>query len=210
MTKFGDFCGWNFIDFRRRFFFSRKSRNFLFFKIYLVKWRKFAPSLPPQKNRCMVHKIQKEVEWDVEGKQTSLKWRAKRCPKMQQRGEHRTPPVWNQLRVSEWECCSVVAETSVKRTWTECTLATPHAFRAFFNFLRFFSVLYSLVKIDLSSLLTFFYRPRNHFLFTQHFVLSSGCLFLLGDRVEGAEFSLLLDLSFGCYCEESLILSVSR
>lgn len=123
-------------------------------------------------------------------KQTSLKWSAKRRPKMQQRGEHRTPPVWTNSECgSEWECCSVVAETSVKRTWTECTLATPHAFRAFFNFLRFFSVLYSLVKIDLSSLLTFFHRPRNHFLFTQHFVLSSGCLFLLGDREEGAGFS---------------------
>ncbi len=94
----------------------------------------------------------------------------------------------------------------MKRTWTECTLATPHAFRAFFNFLRFYT---RFVKIDLSSLLTFFHRPRNHFLFTQHFVLSSGCLFLLGDREEGAGFSLLLDLSFGCYCEESLFLPVS-
>lgn len=27
----------------------------------------------------------------------------------------------------------------MKRTWTECTLATPHAFRAFFNFLRFYT-----------------------------------------------------------------------
>ncbi len=168
-----------------------------------MKWRKFAP--PP--NHCIVHKIQKEVEWDLEGNKLEVKCQV--TSQMQQRGEHGTPSVWNQLRVSEWECCSVVAETSVKRTWTECTLATPHAFRAFFNFLRYFSVLYSLVKIDLSSLLTFFHRPRNHFFFTQGFCFVVGLFVSFGRQRRRHWISLLLDLSFDCYCEESLLLPVS-
>lgn len=77
-------------------------------------------------------------------KQTSLKWSAKRRPKMQQRGEQRTPPVWNQLRVSEWVrvlfcCCGDKCEAHLDR------MHARHAPRlqSFLQFSSVFSLFYT-------------------------------------------------------------------
>jgi hypothetical protein len=47
-------------------FFFKKIFLFFFFKNFFGLMAKIPPP-PPPPNHCIVHKIQKEVEWDVEG-----------------------------------------------------------------------------------------------------------------------------------------------
>ncbi len=51
-------------------FFTKKIKEFSFFQNIFGEMAKIRP---PPPNHCIVHKIQKEVEWDLEGNKLEVK-----------------------------------------------------------------------------------------------------------------------------------------